>query len=585
MRGNDVETVKGAVSIVDFIGQYVQLKREGAGYVGLCPFHEERTPSFKVNPNMGRFKCFGCGVGGDVFNFLQIRDGMSFPEALGAVADYAGVSLTQRVGGDKREFNALEAACKIFERNFVGSEAERYMREERGILPEVLQDFRVGFALNSWDYLLNTLAKEFDIGLLESVGLINKVRDQSGYYDFFRERVIFPIIDVTNRVVGFAGRTLKSDESVKYLNTKQGPTFNKSRLLYGLGSANRLLRDMKQLVIVEGYTDVLLCNQAGVKNVVGTGGTQLTVEQASLIEDRFGGLEVVLCFDGDVPGRGAAVRATERLLGRGNTKVCLLPDGEDPANLVKQGSDLKGILRDNSRSAFGWYVDERSAGLDLRSAEGITTFLKRVRDPLRGIPPEVMDLYIDVLANSTRISRESIIAHVFSTDLLISGNSVRSAFYLASRHDAPHWEGYLLRQLVVNATPEVIKRVASCIKLGHFSVPEARALFGYMIGNCDSGTLFDAVEAPLFASNQVDPILDRLVEESPSLCRDTLSLLVHGGALYGVTMESIEFGALMVKTTSIISKLGINFNSGDVSFEGLAGLLGDLEERLRNGEG
>lgn len=326
---------------MDVVGNYVALKRAGDNYKGLCPFHEEKTPSFNVNVTKQIFKCFGCGAGGDVFKFIQLKERVDFPEARRLLADRAGISLEQeRTGlvGDGPGKNELirvnEWAKSIYQRNYhdpAGEGARRYV-QGRGISEESVKAFGLGLAVDSFDSLLRQAQQaKIDIQWLLAAGLI-KARPNGGYYDTFRNRLMFPISDVNGRVIGFGGRTL-GDDPAKYLNTPATVLFDKSANLFGMDRARTAITEKKRVIVVEGYTDCIMAHQFGFTETVATLGTAMTEGHARLLR-RF--VErVILLFDSDSAGQRAADSALSVTLASGlEVAVTRVPEGKDPCDYL-----------------------------------------------------------------------------------------------------------------------------------------------------------------------------------------------------------------------------------------------------------
>lgn len=337
------EEIRERTDIVSLVSEYVTLKKAGRNFVGLCPFHADNNPSFSVNPEKRIWYCFGCHEGGDVFSFVQKIEGLSFPEAVERLARRAGIAW-ERGPDDRRRasereqlYRANELASKYFHEQLLkspaGEPARNYLAR-RGVQEKAIEQFQIGFARESWDGLMNFLRKK---GVREEVavkaGLVRR-RSGGGCYDTFRNRVIFPIFDVTGRVVGFGGRAL-GDEPAKYINSPETPIFRKSRTLYGINLGGRKAAQAGYSVVVEGYTDVITLHTAGIENVVATLGTAFTQDHVRLL-NRYAGT-MVLCFDGDSAGVTATLRnasAFERA--EADVRVVTLPAGTDPDEFVRR---------------------------------------------------------------------------------------------------------------------------------------------------------------------------------------------------------------------------------------------------------
>jgi len=333
--------IRDAVDIVDLIGGYVSLKRAGASYKALCPFHQEKTPSFTVHPVRQTFKCFGCDAGGDIFTFVQLKENVDFVESRRILAERAGISLehdrgTGRSSGPGKSdlIRANDWAQRVFRRNYEGSAGEsvRAYVENRGITTEMADAFGLGLAVDSYDSLIRHADEsKADLRLLAAAGLV-KESQGGGHYDTFRNRLMFPIHDVNSRIIGFGGRTL-GDDPAKYLNTPATAVFDKGRNLFGLDRARQAISDVGRVVVVEGYTDCMMAHQFGFAETVATLGTAMTDEHAAMLR-RFTD-RVILLFDSDEAGRRAANRALSVTLNVGlDVFLAYVPGGKDPCDYL-----------------------------------------------------------------------------------------------------------------------------------------------------------------------------------------------------------------------------------------------------------
>ena len=343
------EEIRRASDIVDVVSSYVTLRRSGSGLKGLCPFHGEKTASFHVSPEKQVFKCFGCGVGGDVFKFIQQRESMSFPEARAMLAARAGISLEAESrtapsgdGPGKVEIERVNRwAMNWFARQLKhadGGAARRYL-SGRGISDDSASEYELGLAPDRWDGLRSAAQRSgLDEAHLLAAGLLRQNED-GRRYDAFRGRAIFPIVDSMKRVVGFGGRTLKDDEPAKYVNSPQSVLFDKSRALYGLAQAKDAFRESRCAIVVEGYVDCILCQQFGFRHTVATLGTALTAEHVRMLRRYVD--QVILVFDSDEAGRRAADQALEIFLAElVDVRLAHVPEGKDPADfLLFAGAD------------------------------------------------------------------------------------------------------------------------------------------------------------------------------------------------------------------------------------------------------
>jgi DNA primase len=357
ISAESLERVKGAADIVEVISAHTDLRRQGARWVGLCPFHDERTPSFSVDAQDKLYHCFGCGVGGDVIKFVEEKDGLGFAEAVELLADRYGVELEREQEDPRAEAQRqhrrrlqqlLERSASYYSSYLWDSKEAGKAREylaERGLAEGVLRDFGVGFAPSAWDKILLAGQRAgFTVDELRAVGLVQKGR-QGGEYDRFRSRIMFPIRDARGRVLGFGGRAMRSDQGAKYVNTAETDFFHKSKILYGLDRARGAMTKANRAVVVEGYTDVLALHQAGMEGTVGVMGTAITPDQVATLSGVVD--EVVLALDADAAGQNAMLRA-QRVAGdrRMRLRVASMPAGVDPAELMAEadGAERFGKL-------------------------------------------------------------------------------------------------------------------------------------------------------------------------------------------------------------------------------------------------
>lgn len=400
IRRSDIDEVRSRVNLADVVGDFVTLKSAGAGSLkGLCPFHDERSPSFHVRPQVGFYHCFGCGEGGDVFTFLQKMDHVTFQEAVERMAARVGVELHYEDGGqasdhgDRARLLAANAAAELFFQQQLATPAAQVGRDflgSRGFDQAAADRFGVGFAPKSFSALGDALkAQGFTELELTTAGLLS-TGERGNNYDRFRGRLIWPIRDITGQTVGFGARKLLDDEQdkgPKYLNTPETPIYHKSQVLYGLDLARRDIAKGKQVVVVEGYTDVMACHLAGVTTAVATCGTSFGVDHIKVIRRVLGdsdnpdvaGLgQVIFTFDPDEAGQKAASRAfEEEQRFAAQTFVAVGPDGLDPCDLrLQRGDESVRTLIDSRKPMFEFMIRRRLAGHDLETVEGRVSALR-----------------------------------------------------------------------------------------------------------------------------------------------------------------------------------------------------------------
>jgi len=390
-----LEQIRAANDIVDVVGSYIPLKRNGANFVCLCPFHREKSPSFNVNPSRQIFRCFGCGKGGDVFSFVKEYESLDFMEAVRRLAERARIPLefddnpaAQAQRSIKDQLLKLHEAITVRWQNCLATEAAgevaRAYLAKRGVSGDAVKEFRIGAAPESWDDTVNwAKSKGFAPELCEQAGLILR-RDSGGWYDRFRGRLMFPICDEQGRVIAFSGRILQGDEkSAKYVNSPETPIFTKGRVLFALDKAKRAILDAGHAVVAEGQLDTIACHAAGIRNVVAPQGTALTGDHARILKRYVD--EVVLCFDGDKAGRSAAVRALDDLLSSGLAiKVASIPPPDDPDSFIKsKGADAFRTVLGRAQGFFDFYLQHLCAENDTSSDRGRLVVLRSMAESTR----------------------------------------------------------------------------------------------------------------------------------------------------------------------------------------------------------
>ena len=413
------EEIKKAADIVEVIGQYVELKKRGQNYVGLCPFHSERSPSFTVNQNKQIYHCFGCGKGGDVFTFWMEYHNLAFPQSLKDLAERYNIPLPQRrdLYADRKKTELKEQLFKINDlagryfhnillRSTDGKPGRDYF-SRRHISQETISNFRLGYAVKRWDGLVNYLrSKNSSLDRAAKAGLLVP-KDNEEYYDRFRGRIIFPIFDLNHHNIGFGGRIL-DDSLPKYINTPETPIYHKGYYLYGLDSAYANIREKGLAIIVEGYLDMLVLRQHGISNVIATLGTALTSDQIRRLKGYT--KDVVVLFDPDEAGRKAALKSFPLFLNEGiSAKVVVLPQDEDPDSFVnKHGSDAFKKLLGRAASIFDFYLDQALANMDT-GVDGQIRVLKEVLPVFINLDQgATRSLYVHRFAEKTGINEATV---------------------------------------------------------------------------------------------------------------------------------------------------------------------------------
>ncbi len=405
-----LEQIRAANDIVDIIGAHVPLKRNGANFVCLCPFHKEKSPSFNVNPSRQIFRCFGCGKGGDVFAFVKEYENLDFMDAVRRLAERARIPLEMDNDPAARDQRSIkdqllklhEAITQRWQQCLAGEAAGQVARdylERRGVHPDAIREFRIGAAPESWDDTVNwATAKGFSPELCETAGLILR-RDSGGWYDRFRGRLMFPICDEQGRVIAFSGRVLQGDEKqAKYVNSPETPIFSKGRVLFALDKAKRSILDAGKAILAEGQLDTIACHSAGIRNVVAPQGTAFTADQARVLKRYVD--EVVLCFDGDKAGRNAVIRALDPLLAAGLAiRVASIPPPDDPDSWIRaHGAESFQALLNRAQGIFDFYLQGLCSGNDIASDRGRLVVLRSMGEAVHKTANAVL---IDTYAQRT----------------------------------------------------------------------------------------------------------------------------------------------------------------------------------------
>jgi DNA primase len=416
------EQIRAANDIVDVIGGYIPLKRNGANFVALCPFHKEKSPSFNVSPQRQFFHCFGCHKGGDVFTFVREYENIDFMDAVRRLAERARIPLDLDAPEGQPQSRHLkdqlllihEQITQRWQTALAGDPAGQIARDylaKRGVSPDAVQLFRLGYAPDLWDDTVNwAKSKHFEPDIVAQAGLILRKEGSDHYYDRFRGRLIFPICDEQGRVIGFSGRVLSGDEkTAKYVNSPESPIFTKGRVMFGLDKSKRAILEARCAVVCEGQLDLIACFMAGVKNMVAPQGTALTSDHARILK-RYAE-EVVLCFDSDNAGQNAAVRSLDSLLAAGlAVRVASIPAPHDPDSFIKEnGGPAFAEIIQNARGFFDYYLERLCATNDLASDRGRRAVVQAMTEAVHKTGSAVLlDTYAQKTALRLGVSAESV---------------------------------------------------------------------------------------------------------------------------------------------------------------------------------
>ncbi len=398
-----LEEIRFRNDIVEVIQSYLNLKRSGSTFKAICPFHKEKTPSFHVNPQRQIWHCFGCGAGGDVFGFIMEREGVDFVTAAKMLADRSGVNVDLEEGdsGTKNKnelFKINKEAASFYHRTLLkgrnAAVARTYLKE-RELDKSTIEEFMIGFAPNQWDAVLKGADKKnYTVDQLETVGLIicKEKKNNTGTrcYDRFRNRVMFPIHDEQDRIVGFSGRTLEADDQgAKYVNTPETPLFKKSRILYGLNKARRNIVDAGEAIICEGQVDVIRCHQAGFNTAVAPQGTSFTEDHVRIV-NRYADSGVI-AFDQDVAGQNAAIKTARLFMDAGMAvRIAALPEGQDPDSFIlKEGAESFRALIESAASVVAYQVQVLSSREKAHTEVGLMRISREILETISRSPNSV----------------------------------------------------------------------------------------------------------------------------------------------------------------------------------------------------
>ena len=408
-----IRKIKEQNDIVDVISERVKLKRIGRNYTGLCPFHNEKSPSFSVSQDKQIYKCFGCGEAGNVISYIMKDRNVTFPEAAGILAERANISIEIESEGNneqkdmhKKMYNINVEAARYFYGNLrKDKKAEAYFLN-RGISDVTMKKFGLGFSFDKWDGLLLYLKKKgySELDLL-NIGLIIK-SPKGSYYDRFRNRIIFPVFDYKGKVIGFGGRVL-DDSKPKYLNSPETPLFHKGLHLYGLNFVIKNNRS-RTIIVVEGYMDCISLHQYGFSNVVASLGTALTINQAKLLKKYVD--TVIISYDADVAGQAATIRGLEILRNEGfDLRVLIVPKGKDPDEYIKNnGNQAFQKLVDDALPLIEYRIKRAGEGINFSNSEMIIQYVKRVTEIVVDLDPVEKDVYIKKISEETGIKEQPI---------------------------------------------------------------------------------------------------------------------------------------------------------------------------------
>ena len=568
-----IDEIRDATDIVEYIGGFVRLKKRGKNFLGLCPFHQEKTPSFNVSPERQMYHCFGCGVGGNVFTFIMERDKVSFVEAVRVLAERAGIALPRYGSGQDEQANEQEQLYEILRaaglfyyqaltQSAEGKFALDYFRK-RGFTDASITSFGLGYSPGSWDALLRHLTDlKFSTELMERSGLARK-RDDGTYYDYFRGRAMFPIFSSSGRIIAFGARKLREDDPLgKYINSPETPIYNKSRVLYGISNAKEAIREAEEAILVEGYADLISVFQAGVKNVVALSGTALTKEQIQLIK-RYAN-RIVIVYDADSAGSKAALRGVDLILQEDtDVRVAALPEGDDPDSFVKKnGAEPFRKLIVDAVSFVDFLADAFEKQGKLQTPEGKAQTVRAIVTTIAKMPDELKrSFYVKQVAEKYKLY-ESTLYH--ELEKILGAGRKRHEYgappagpepgektpRLDSSGNLPAAERDLLHAMLEGGE-EIIRFAFDKIDLDDFHHPKSRELASTLLQKLEEGeelppaSLVQSLEDPeqqrfvaeiLFSRHQLSK---RWINERATLEMEDAHRLAHD-ALVALRRRSLE---------------------------------------------
>lgn len=483
-----LDEIRNKIDIVALISEYVSLKKSGKNYKGLCPFHQEKTPSFMVNRERQIFHCFGCGEGGNIFSFLMKIEKLNFPEAVKLLANKAGVQLPvyeQHTVKERSEreliYRLNTIAANYYQQNLFLPQGEKALNYliKRKFKRDTIKKFSLGYALPGSTHLINIfLSKKIEYQAIVKAGLATRSSKSGKIIDYFYDRIIFPIFNLQGKIIAFGGRVL-DDKLPKYINTPETLLYNKARNLYGLYQAKKSILQKNQVIIVEGYTDLLMAHQNGFENVVASLGTSLTEQQINLLK-RFTD-EIIIAFDSDTAGKNATLRSLSMVKKAGmKVRIILLPENCDPADIISQkGNTFFADLIERALPLIDYKLQVLLQKYNLTHSQSKIAIIRELLTDLIDITSDVeMRIEVHKIAEKLDLSEESILRDLNrykkgdkKLSNIISDTQVESTYVNA--------EKILIGALLYNK--ENIEKIASEIKIEDFSVPEHQEIFSVII--------------------------------------------------------------------------------------------------------
>ncbi len=584
-----IDRIKDANEIVDVISQYIQVEKAGSSYKALCPFHNEKTPSFIINKEKQFYKCFGCGEGGNVINFIMKIENLSFVESIKLLVSRADIEIDttepseeikKQIEEKRLHYDINKKAGLYFYNNLTKqpNPALEYL-SKRGIAPKTLKKFGLGFSINSWDSLVMHLQREgYNLEDIRKCGLVRQNKS-NGYYDYFRNRIMFPIFNTRGNITGFGGRVI-DDSMPKYLNSPETRIFNKSNVLYGLNFARKNIRN-GQIVLVEGYMDVIALYQAGFKNAVASLGTSLTEYQGRLLKKHCD--EVILCFDGDEAGTRATMRSLNILNKvKCHFRVMVLPDNKDPDDFIKaHGKDEFRKYIDKSMKLTDYKIFLAKSEYSGDTIEDRAKLAKRISNIIGDVKsPIEREAYIEKTANETGISKESIRLEVL--------NKTGNAFTHKNR--TKHGSNYKGRDNYIEIIPPVEQKghIVAERQLIKFMITDNKSI-RYILKDvsAEDFSVEEHQEIVAYLASHMDNMMDRKIEELFPHLKNSIDKILLTGIEYIDLSSTLDKYVVNLKKYKLLynikaleEKQRSIVNNSDLTEEEVEGKLLDIGTKI-----
>ncbi|MEG0924548.1 MAG: DNA primase [Anaerovoracaceae bacterium] len=544
-----IEDLKNQINIVDVIGRVVPLKKTGSNHKGVCPFHNEKTPSFVVSEQKQFFTCFGCGAKGDAIEFVKRYYNLEFSEAVEKIATENGITLEKNAYDNNREiyYDINKQAASFFYKAFSekANKGYSYMKN-RGFDDNILKKYGVGYADEEWDSLYKYfMSKEVNVDHLVELGLVSLSKGK--YYDKFRNRVIFPIISTNGKVIGFGGRAI-GDDNPKYLNSAESKIFQKKNNLYGFNISRQEVGKEGQAILVEGYMDTVSLYQFGVRNVVASLGTALTENQAKLLK-RYTN-QVILSYDSDNAGQAATLRGLDILSREGcKVKVLQVDDGKDPDEFIrKNGKNAFIKLIDNALPLIDYKLENIKEGIDFSQNEGKIDYLKKATEILKTISPIENDIYIQKLSKELKISEGAIRMEILGKDSKVSQD-----------HENTRWQTEVASDI---ETVTILEKNILKIVFTNDKYIEKVSLDREILQSDFSNKIFELVVEEYNKNNFIDTkkIMDAVDPKESKLLQQILDEVIIGGKeeqVYNDCLQTFRQNNLVKEEQELITLLSL----------------------------